>query len=66
MNTDQLIMFCKDWNAGVSVKEMAIKYAIKPVTVRSRVASLRKKGVKVEKRSAAKVEIDVKTINRSL
>jgi transposase len=64
----KLIEFARDWNSGMSVPDMAKKYAVKEVTVRSRVASLRKKGVKLPKRTSglALTEKDIAKINDSL
>lgn len=64
----KLIEFSRDWNSGMSVADMASKYGVKPVTIRSRVSALRKKGVNVVKRSSGLqlTEKDVESINKSL
>lgn len=65
----KIIEFSRDWNNGMSVEDMASKYAIKPMSVRSRVASLRKQGVKLasRKRGIGKLEEkEVVEINKAL
>lgn len=67
MNTAQAIEFAKSWNAGRPVKDLAEAYKVKPSTIRIWVATLRKKGVKLESRqSRTKWEMDVAKVNRSL
>ena len=65
----KVIEFVRDWNNGMAVSEMASKYAIKPATVRSRVASYRKQGIVIPPRRAQSVALsaaDVKAINKEL
>ena len=66
MDTNQWIAFCQDWNAGLTAKELAVKYGASVPTVRNWVASLRKKGVNLKKRTASHLEIDVAAVNRKL
>ena len=65
-NLNSWISFSKDWNNGVSVKDMAVKYGCEEATIRNWVAMLRKKGVKLVSRQRGGYDIDVKAINRSL
>lgn len=60
------VQFAKDWNAGLSAKELGKKYAVGTATVRNWVAMLRKKGIKLEKRVKGGYPIDVKAINKAL
>lgn len=60
------IQFAKDWNAGMSVKDMAAKYGVGIPTVRNWVAHLRKKGVNIVKRVRGGYPIDAKKINAAL
>ena len=60
------ITFAKDWNGGMSAKDMAKKYGVGVPTVRNWVAHLRKKGVQLEKRVRGGYPIDVKAINKAL
>ena len=64
----KLIEFSRDWNTGMSVKEMASKYGVKEASIRSRVSSLRKKGVKLASRKGglALTEQEVAKINAAL
>ena len=72
MNTTELkkvIEFSRDWNDGMSVDEMASKYAIKVSTVRSRVNAFRKQGINLSKRSGARFAFgdkDVAEVNKAL
>ena len=66
MNTNEWIQFCKDWNSGMTAKDMASKYGCNVSTIRNWVNTLRKKGVKLEKRVKSHLEIDVETVNRAL
>ena len=62
------VQFAKDWNDGMSTKDMAKKYAVPIGTVRNWVASLRKKGVNLTKRQGVGggYPIDVEKINAAL
>lgn len=64
------INFCKDWNAGMSVKDLATKYNIEPAQVRGRVNAWRKKGVKLAERRGASysklTEKEIEKINANL
>ena len=71
MNTSELklvIEFVRDWNAGMSIDDMAKKYSIKPVTVRSRISAFRKKGINIQSRRAGLVFLkkDIDAINKAL
>ena len=63
-----VIEFSRDWNSNMDVKEMAKKYAISVATVRSRVSSLRKQGVKLvsRKRGINLSDSDVAAVNKEL
>ena len=72
MDTKELrkvIEFCRDWNAGMDTNELVSKYGYKNIgSLRGAVASYRKKGVKLVKRSKGYglTEKDVEAINRNL
>lgn len=66
MNTNDFIVFSVDWNAGMTANELAEKYNTDVAVVRSWVASLRKKGVKLTPRRGGIGDIDVKKINDNL
>ena len=66
MDTKRLIAFCQDWNAGMKVADLGQKYGYKVSGIRNLVATLRKKGVKLKKRSGKTLEVDVEKINRAL
>ena len=60
------IEFSKDWNNGLTAKELAAKYGAEVATIRNWVNVLRTKGVNLEKRVKSHLEIDVDEINRNL
>mgnify|MGYP000550839026 CR=1 FL=1 len=70
MDKKEIVAFCKDWNDGMSVKDMANKYNLSNSVVRSRITALRKNGVRLELRQRKGVltlsKADVASINRSL
>ena len=70
MNIKLMIALVNDWNADVSVEDMAKKYGLAQSVVRSRVHALRKKGVNVKSRHnvgvASLTDSEVEKINRSV
>ena len=48
--TFDVVQFCKDWNAGLSVQAMADKYKLSKASVRGRINVLRKRGVELQQR----------------
>ncbi len=62
-----IVAFCKDWNAGMTVAELAAKYKISKASVRGRVNAWRKKGVELGSRRGPGygnlTETEVESIN---
>lgn len=66
MNTDEWVAFSIDWNNDMATKELARKYGASEQTIRNWVNTLRKRGVKLNKRTRSHLEIDVEEINSFL